>query len=120
MKYLTYSLSWDGSLGEQPYVDLKGLDIAFTGGVIVKDATPCTGRVYFGYLDGADVEQALSICDEKFQMTELTAEEALAFWMQVIPLNSVRTELEGGVKYTGQAAIGEDGKISVPLSDTPY
>ena len=122
MRYITSKLDWEGAEGQQPYPDLTGLGVTFEGGVIVKDSTPCTNRLYFGYMNGTDeaITNALSACNEKFEMNELTQAQALAFFMEVIPLNTVRTDINGNTKYTGQATVNESGRIDIPLSDTQW
>ena len=122
MHYVTYNLDWNGSIGEQPYTDLTGLGVTFEGGVIVKNDINTSNRVYFGYMDGpADsVRTAITACDVNFSMTELTQEETLAFFLEVVPQNTQRYDINGDIKYTGIPIVGEDSKISIPLSDTQW
>lgn len=114
MKYVIYNLIWENGIGTQPYQTLVPFNVGFDGGVLVKNDT------YFGYMHGAD-EQCVSAISGSaaFNMKELTEAEALNFFSEVVPLNTVQyDELTHTALYAGLPYVLSDSTIKIPWTTT--
>lgn len=112
--YLQYHLlNLDGA-GYQPYHQVAQAGMKFDGGHYAKN-----GKM-LGYLIGddgwvTDTVVALS----PWHVLQLTPNEALAWAEEVVPVNTV-VENAAGTRYVGAAEFDTGGRVTQPLSETPW
>lgn len=114
MKYVSYSLFWEGGSGKQPYEQVAASGASLDGGIVVKN-----GR-YFGYINGTD-EQCLAAIEgcAMFAMKEITEVEAKIFIESAIPTNTEILMRDKEAKYLGAPIVNEKGYIERPLITKP-